>query len=397
MNKRFLLFVCALFVLMICSFVDSSGAGRSYDSPSPNLDLGRTTGDCSIGPDLSGSVHQSDEKPIWEWPRSTPAEQGLDGARLSGLVELIRADERYPRLHSLLIVRNGRLVLEEYFGRGSADNIHTLQSVSKSFTSALVGIAIARGDLKGVDEKLLDFFPDKSGIENLDDRKKAITLQDLLTMRSGTDYHESGSNSPHHQLNRRSTGWDTFYLNRPMSTQPGTHFLYDSGAVIVTSKLIEIRTGKHADVYAAEFLFPPLDIRKSFWYKNEEGHPHTGGGLNLRSQDMAKLGQLYLQLGKWEGKQIIPADWVRESIKKRVDLAGRQHVIGYGYWWWIMEPDPDGAGRENIYAAMGFRAQYIFVIPEHNMVVVVTGDTRSGRDQRQPILFLYTHILPAVH
>ena len=216
-------------------------------------------------------------------------------------------------------------------------------------------------------------------------------------MRSGTDYSENSSNSPHHQLNRLSTGWGTFYLNRPMATEPGTRFLYDSGAVIVTSMLLKIRTGQHADAYAQKHLFPALSIEKSFWFKNQEGHPHTGGGLNLRPQDMAKLGQLYLQGGEWEGNQVVPAQWVKESIKKRVELPGRGHVIGYGYWWWIMEPDPDGKGKENIYAAMGFRAQYIFVISEHDMVVVVTGDTQSGSDQRNPILFLYTHILPAVH
>ncbi len=337
------------------------------------------------------------QAPTWEWPRSTPEDQGLDSEQLTELVELIREGEQFPRLDSLLIVRNGKLVIEEYFRRFSGDRIHTLQSVSKSFTSALVGIAIDRGEFKGVDENLLDFFPDKSTIENLDERKRAITLQDLFTMRSGTDYNENSSNSPHHQLNRLSTGWDTFYLNRPMVSEPGTRFLYDSGAVIVTSMLLKIRTGKHADAYAQEHLFPQLDIEKSFWIKNQEGHPHTGGGLNLRPQDMAKLGQLYLQMGEWEGKQVVPADWVKESSKKHVDLTGRGHVIGYGYWWWIMEPDPEGSGQENIYAAMGFRAQYIFVIPEHDMVVVVTGDTRTRTDQHKPIEFLYTHILPALY
>jgi CubicO group peptidase (beta-lactamase class C family) len=157
---------------------------------------------------VSGITWSSDQNTTWEWPRSTPEEQGLDSKALTELVEIIREGQRFPRLHSLLLVRNGQLVLEEYFGSGSPDRIHTLQSVSKSFTSALVGIAIERDELKGVDEKLLDFFPDKSSIENLDERKKAITLQDLLTMRSGTDYNESGSNSPHHQLNRLSAGWD---------------------------------------------------------------------------------------------------------------------------------------------------------------------------------------------
>ncbi len=342
-------------------------------------------------------IDQSDESDRWEWPRSTPEAEGLDGEQLKTLVELIREGERFPRLHSLLVVRNGKLVVEEYFGGLTVERIHTLQSVSKSFTSALVGIAIGRGDLKGVSEKLLDFYPDRSSIENLDERKLAITLKDLLTMRSGTDYNENGSDSPHHQLNRQRTGWDTFYLNRPMVSQPGTMFNYDSGAVIVTSALLKLRTGRHADAYAQEHLFPQLDIDRFFWFKNQEGHPHTGGGLSLRPQDMAKLGQLYLQEGKWEGKQVVPANWVEDSTEKHVDLPNSGRVIGYGYWWWIMQPDPEGPGEENIYAAMGFKAQYIFVVPEHDMVVVVTGDTRSRTDQRKPIEFIYTHILPALH
>ncbi|MCP5046231.1 MAG: serine hydrolase, partial [bacterium] len=225
----------------------------------------------------------------------------------------------------------------------------------------------------------------------------AIRLKDLLTMRSGTDYHERGSNSPHHRLNRLSRGWDRFYLNRPMVKQPGTHFQYDSGAVIIMSSLLKSRTGKHADVFAEKYLFKPLEIVDKSWFKNSEGHPHTGGGLYLKPLDMAKFGQLYLQNGKWQGKQVVPEKWVKESIGKHVTLHKRKEgVTGYGYLWWILAPDPKGAGKENIYAAMGFMAQYIFVIPEYDMVVVVTGHTNSSADQNKPIRFLYSHILPAV-
>ncbi len=328
---------------------------------------------------------------------ASPEQQGLDPERLALLVGLIREGEQYPRLHCLLIVRNGYLVLEEYFGGWRAERLHMLQSVSKSFTSALVGMALDRGEFKGEDEKILDFFPNRDDIANLDERKKSICLKDLLTMRSGTDYHESGSDSPHHQLNRLERGWDKFYLDRPMLRQPGIRFLYDSGGVILLSSLLKNRTGMHADEYAERYLFTPLGIEQKIWIKNREGHPHTGGGLNLKARDTAKFGLLYLRNGRWGDKQIVPESWVKESIRKHVDFGVRtQGTVGYGYLWWILAPDPDGDGRQSIYAAMGFKAQYIFVIPEHDMVVVVNGDTRSGVDQRKPIEFLYSHILPSV-
>ena len=333
----------------------------------------------------------------WTWPEARPEQHGFEAERLSELTDLIREGVRFPRLHCLLIVRHGFLVLEEYFNGWRRDRLHMLQSVSKSFTSALVGVAIDKGEFKGVDEKILDFFPDMEGIANLDERKKAVRLEDLLTMRSGTDYHESGPDSPHFQLNRLQRGWDRFYLDRPMLREPGSYFLYDSGGVILMSAMLKNRTGNHADGYAERHLFPPLGITRHFWIKNREGHPHTGGGLNLRARDTAKFGLLYLQKGRWRGRQIVPAEWVRESFQKHVDLGDDPRgTIGYGYLWWILAPDPDGEGTSRIYAAMGFKAQYIFVIPEHDMVVVVNGDTQNRADQRKPIEFLYSHILPAV-
>ena len=333
----------------------------------------------------------------WKWPTSSPEKQRLDSIRLKELVQLIREGRKYPRLHSLLIVRNGHLVLEEYFAGFHAGNTHTLQSVSKSFTSALVGIAIHQGKFKGVDEKVLDFFPGIKTIENMDERKAAMRLRDLLTMRSGTDYHEGYTGSPHDRLNNLERGWDRFYLNRKMIRKPGTHFQYDSGGVILMSSMLKNRTGKHADAFAEEYLFKPLQIKDVSWFKNREGHPHTGGGLHLKPRDMAKFGLLYLQNGQWQGEQIVPVKWVKESIQKHVSLRGRKEgVIGYGYLWWILAPDPQGSGKQDIYAAMGFRAQYIFVVPEYDMVVVVTGGTRSSTDQNKPIKFLYSHILPAV-
>ncbi len=361
-------------------------------------------GSCALALAALNSARAEAEPPPWPtnaWPTAAPAEQGLDETRLGELVTTIRDDATgpYRDVHSLLIVRGGFLVLEEYFDGHDADDRHTLQSVSKSFTSALVGIAIENGQIASVDELVLGFFDedDLEGIDSIDDRKRAMTLEDLLTMRSGTDYHERGPDSPHFQLNRKKTGWTEFILSRPMVHEPGVHFQYDSGAVILTSALIKQRTGAHADVYAAEHLFKPLNITDIEWFSNAEDHPHTGGGLHLRPRDMAKFGLLYLRDGVWAGEQVVPKSWVEESQKMHVTFdRQRGGSKGYGYWWWIFPPDPEGGGEQDIYAALGYMGQHIFVIPEHDMVVVVTGGARHGEGQNVASRFLYSHILPAV-
>lgn len=345
----------------------------------------------------SGQVTKQAAYPTEEWKKQTLAEQGLDPEILNDLVNEIRFGGNRD-IHGILIVRNGYLVLEEYFQDYNRIKIHTLQSVSKSFTSALIGIAIEQGKINSVDEKVLSFFPDIMNIENLDDRKKEMKLKDILTMRSGTDYHERGSGSPHYILNSLPTGWDRFYLNRPMISKPGTSFLYDSGGVILLSAILKRHAGMHADLYADKYLFPYLGIKKTHWFRNSEGHPHTGGGLHLLPLDMAKFGLLYLRNGRWEDHQIVPEEWIKESFKMHVkfDNSRGGYDVGYGYLWWILKPDPDGDRKHNIYAAKGFMGQYIFVIPEHNMVVVFTGGEQSARGMRRPIGYLYSHILPAV-
>ncbi len=301
----------------------------------------------------------------FEWIVSTPEAQNLDPAPLDRLVGLIRDGEAYPGVDGLLIVRHGVLVTEAYFHEYDADRLHTLQSVTKSFTSAAIGIAIERGEIGSVEDKILEYFSDLNEIENRDERKNSMQLKHLLTMRSGTDYHEGYEGSPHNQLNRLPRGWDRFYLNRPMEHAPGERFQYDSGGVILLSAILKRRAGMHADKYMDKSLFGPLGISRTFWFRNKEGHPHTGGGLFLLPRDMAKFGLLYLRNGKWKGEQIVPESWIRESFEMAVNFPAnsRSHDIGYGYLWWILEPDPKGEGKQPIFAAKGFMGQYIFVIP----------------------------------
>ena len=333
-----------------------------------------------------------------EFPVSTPSEQGLNEQLIGELIEIFSNEKPVPDRHSLLIVKNGYLVTEEYFDGYSANKLHMLQSVTKSFTSAAIGIAIDKGYIEGVEEKVLEFFTEMTDIRNLDDRKRSMALKDILTMQTGTDYHERGRDSPHFKLNALLTGWDSFYLNRPMVCEPGTKYQYDSGGVILLSAILKKASGQHADEFLEEHLFIPLGIERKWWIRNFEGHPHTGGGLRLRPRDMAKFGLLYLQKGKWNGKQIIPEWWVNESFKKRVDfdVEGRGHETGYGYLWWIQEPDANNKEDHIVYSARGAFGQYIFIIPDHDMVIVVTADTK-GEVYEHPVEFIYSHILPACH
>jgi CubicO group peptidase (beta-lactamase class C family) len=329
------------------------------------------------------------------FPISTPEEQGLNGTALKKVVQDIPGNSGTAKIDSLLVVRNGYLILEEYFNGYTRKGTHTQQSVSKSFTSAAIGIAIDKKIIKGVTQNILNFFPEVKYIKNLDERKRKIKLIDLLTMRSGTDYHERGPDSPHFQLNRLPGGWDLFYLNRPMINEPGTTFLYDSGGVILMSKILKNLTGMHADKFMEKYLFAPLGIEQAFWFKNSEGHPHTGGGLSIRPLDMAKFGFLFLRKGKWGGRQVISEKWVKESFKMRVNFNKSRGPfdVGYGYLWWILRPAPKS--NNYIYAAKGFMGQYIFLIPEYDMVVVFTGSSRTGSGMRKPIELLYQRLLPA--
>ncbi len=333
----------------------------------------------------------------WDWTVSTPDKEGMDPKKLADLADAIRKGEVCPRLHALLAVRHGRIVLEEYFNGWQADRMHTLQSVTKSFASALVGIAIARGEFKGVEEKVLDFFPDMKGIANMDERKAAIRLKDLLTMRTGVDFHERGANSPLEQLSQMPTGWDKFYLDRPMILAPGTSFNYDSGGVILLSAMLKNRTGMHALEYAERYLFKPLGIVNKYWNTNLEGHTHTGGGLALTARDAARFGLLYLHNGRWGNEQVVPEAWVKESLSMQVDLAAPgQPAGGYGYWWWIGAPDWQGEGRQYVGYARGRLGQYIFVVPEYDMVVVFFGDHKTSADSGKILGVFYDRVLDAV-
>jgi CubicO group peptidase (beta-lactamase class C family) len=321
---------------------------------------------------------------------------GLDSARINELIERI-GNRTYANIHSLLIIKNDTLVLEKYFSNTGPQSLHTLQSVTKSFTSAITGIALEKGYITGSDEKILGFFPQYTNLQNLNEWKKEIRIRDILTMRTGVEYSEGYDGSPHSRLNGLSRGWDLFYLNLPMAAAPGTVFNYDSGGVILLSAIMHNACGMHADAIADLYLFPQLDITQKQWIKNKEGHPHTGGGLYLLPRDMAKLGQLYLDKGRYNGRQVVPENWVEQSYAMSVQISDwGPNIVGYGYLWWIFRPANRSRTGEYVYAAMGAYGQYIFVVPEYDMVVAVTAQTANDTEFMNPQNFLYSHVLDAV-
>ena len=327
-------------------------------------------------------------EPYWPtpgWRTSTPEQQGMDSARLVRLLDALA--ERKLNIHSLLIIRHGYLVAEVYYGSNSPDLKHELYSVTKSFTSALVGMALHKGFINSVNQPVLDLLPNRQ-VANADARKKAVTLEHLLTMSSGLDWPESGNSyttmdNPYLRM-MRSPDWVQFALDRPMAQQPGTTFNYNSGTSHLLSAIVQKTTRMSTLAFAQENLFKPLGITDIRWDADPAGIAIGGSNLQLTPRDMAKFGYLYLKGGLWDGRQIVPAEWVKTSTTKQI--KSNDAALDYGYQWWVY---PDGS-----FAAHGLGGQYIFVRPQQDLVVVFTS-WLSGDETEQPPKLVEGFIIPA--
>jgi CubicO group peptidase (beta-lactamase class C family) len=344
----------------------------------------------SAGPDGPGNepVGLTPVAQTAEWPASTPAAEGLDATRLTDVLNRIRRRE-YGSVHSLLVVRNERLVMEEYFDGFSAATVHTQQSVTKSVTSLAAGLAVDRGLLR-VSDRALSFFPDYAPVAALDANKRALTVRDLLTMRTGLDWSEGVyDSSPLAQLNNCSCDWIRFVLDWAMREPPGTRFEYNSGGVILLGAIIGRAAGTRVDLLLEAELFRPLGFQNVQWYRGlPQGLPHTGGGLSLRPRDMAKLGTLVVTGGLWQGSAVLSETWIRVSTDTRGPenggLAG--YASTYGYLWWGL---PGG-----VIAAAGAGGQWILVVPDRRLVLVSTANN-TNENFGAAVRILYDDVLPA--
>jgi CubicO group peptidase (beta-lactamase class C family) len=301
----------------------------------------------------------------------------MDSQRLAQMLAAIQ--QQHLNLHSLLIVRNGYLVSETYFGVYQQDTRHELYSCTKSFVSTLIGIAMDKGYIDRTDHRIIDFFPEHTFV-NLDEQKETMMLEDLLTMRSGLDWEEG---DPVYGAMYRSPDWVQFVLDKPMTQPPGSGFNYCSGCSHILSAILQQATGMNPRDFAQQYLFQPLGISNVQWDTDAEGIPIGGWGLQMTPRDMAKLGYLYLQDGKWDEQQIISAGWVENATRGHTETDGD---LGYGYQWWTA-PSLEG------YTALGRYGQTIFVIPGADLVIVTTAQIE---DHDEIFRLIEGYILPAV-
>jgi CubicO group peptidase (beta-lactamase class C family) len=303
--------------------------------------------------------------PTGDWKASAPEQQGMDSAKLLIADEFIQ--NRLPDAFSLLVVRNGYLVFEKYYSWGSPEKIAVVHSVTKSVTSALIGIALDKGYLDSVDQKLIDFFPEYAS-GDLDPRIKEINLKHILTMSAGFRWNDRG---PVMRDWYTSEDWAKFTIQLPLVTMPGDKFNYNSSISHLLSIILAKSTKTSTLDFAKQNLFEPLGIQSGFWRQDPQGYQIGGFGLGFSARDLAKFGFLYLNNGYWNGQSIVPEQWVKQSTEQQIQAVRHPFygTFGYGYQWWVKQVDGCSSFR-----AWGRRGQYIVVVPELDLVIAVTSN-----------------------
>jgi CubicO group peptidase (beta-lactamase class C family) len=342
--------------------------------------------------------------PAKRWPRAAPAEVGLDAGALTSL-DADLASGKYGLVDSMTVIRCGKQAFEHSYTRDYEkiygarakttgplnhdlhgpynyfstefhpyyrhSDLHTMQSVSKTVTSITLGVAMQRGDFKvDLDAPILNYFEGYQ-IANPDDRKRRITLRNLLTMTSGLEWHEDlAYDDPKNSADvmEATQDWVQYVIDQPMANEPGKVFVYNSGVTELLAYIFKKATGKEVDQYAAEYLFQPLGMQY-FWKHSPTGLTDTEGGLYLASADLARLGLLFLHNGVWQGKRVVPADWVKQSVTPAISVG--KEGWEYGFQWWRV---PYGKSDAKLaWAAHGFGGQQLLIAPEYDLIVVFTG------------------------
>jgi CubicO group peptidase (beta-lactamase class C family) len=372
------------------TLLDGSSAGRLFRRVGPGVPLDERVWfprpHSSLGYTYAPPAAREDGLPVG-------AVEGapLDLTRLRQMAEAIVAG-RYPDVHGVLIAHRGRLVFEEYFYEYDVKSPHAMRSATKSVVSALVGLAIAKGQLKDVRQPVLPFFAaEYPQIATVTDAKRRITIEDLLTNRSGLDCDDWNQASPGNESKMgRSEDWVKFTLDLPMRNEPGVTSSYCSGGVIVLGRLVEKVSGKPLEAFAREQFFDPLGIRDFEWqFDPDRSSIDTFCQLSLTPRDMVKIGLLYMNGGTWNGRQVLPADWVKASTTRHTSLGDTD----YGYLWWRPYLEVPG-GRHHGIMATGNGGQKIFLWPALDLVVVMTGGNYNTQSPANALAIKY--ILPAL-
>lgn len=324
-------------------------------------------------------TYQVPEQSNEGWETASLSDVGIDELSITRFMnELINNINH--RIHGILIVKEGKLVFEKYFQgyafyHGALTEYdratrHSLASVTKSFASAIVGIAFGQGSIQNVEQKAFSFFPEYDNINH--SGKEEITLKHLLTMSAGLEWDESSTpySDPRNDLYQIWHQYDPirFVLSKSIVSEPGAEFHYNSGLTNVLGEIVHKATGIRADNLAHEFLFTPLGITDYSWEELPHHVLYVSGDLQLLPRDVAKFGELYLRGGMWNGQRILPEWWIRESVKSQINA---NQIWDYGYQWWLHKFQV-GSNEVDSFVAAGWGGQYIFVFPSLEMVVVTT-------------------------
>lgn len=322
-------------------------------------------------------------KSVHHLPRSTPATQGVNATRIINFIDAINQSDH--EFHSFMLLRHGQVIAEGWWAPYAPELRHTMYSMSKSFTSTAVGLAVMEGKLK-VTDPVVQFFPD-SLPANISPELRKLSVKDLLTMSVG---HETDTS----QAMRREEDWVKTFLAFPFKYQPGTQFLYNSGATYMCSAIVQKVTGQKVIDYLKPRLFDPLQIEGMDWETCPKGINVGGWGLRVKTEDLAKFGQLFLQKGQWNGQQLVSKEWVEEATSFKIQQpapanpsrpnAQNDWLQGYCYQFWRCQ--------HNAYRGDGANGQYTIVMPEKDAVLVITSESPNMQGQLD---LVWEHLLPA--
>lgn len=334
-------------------------------------------------------------------------DHGIDSKMIADMIEDIR-NGTHPGIDGVAIARDGTLLLREMLRRELDEydswvrntdlNRHVMHSTSKSVTSAIVGIAIDQGYIAGIDVPFYGLF-DYGNYDNWDIRKADMTLEDALTMRLGIEWDEWSEpyGEPGNTLTTLTANNADFaraLLNLPLEGDPGESFVYNTAATIALGQAVENAVGVPLGDYAEMNLFEPLQIDGADWGRTPTGLPNGGSGLFLKPRDMAKFGQLFLNGGNWNGRQIISNEWIDASVQSHVALAWSD-TSGYGFQWWLDNFQRNGRKIES-FSTRGYGGQFIFCVPELGLVVAFTGNNYGNEAAEAPFALMQDVILAAI-
>ncbi len=356
------------------------------------------------GAHLDAQASSRTAAPGRQWPTASPTALGLNPAVLDSIDAEIKAG-KYGYMDRMLVIRHGTVAFNRsyandydqlfrdsvathgslnmhdftspfnyyntwwhpYYRRG---DLHSLQSVTKTVVSAVIGAAVLRGDFPSLETPILRYF-DTTKVRNIDDRKRRVTIRHLLTMTGGFDWNES---LPYTDPNNTATGletsadWIAYTIDRPMMREPGTRFNYSSGESALLAHVFRQATGRDVEEYAAQFLFAPIGIDRWFWKRTPSGTADTEGGLYLTAEDLARVWYLFTQNGMWNGSQVVSAAWVKESTTPAISTGTTPTAPKYGLKWWLY-PDPLDATKF-VWSGSGFGGQFPMAFPDLDLVVV---------------------------